>query len=43
MKLKKLIELVEFLIKGSFTGSVSIHFNQGGIAKIEKNENVVLQ
>ncbi len=39
-KLKKLFELVRELIERKFTGSITIHFSQGGIAKIDKNESL---
>lgn len=40
-KAQKITEMVSELIKEGFTGSIRINFNQGGITRIEKNEEIL--
>lgn len=42
-KFRKLHELIKCLILGFFTGKLTIHFNKGDIAKIEKNETLKIK
>ena len=37
-KLRALYDLIETLIESKFTGSLEIHFTQGGIGKVLKHE-----
>ena len=39
-KAKKIYELLIFLCKSLYNGSVVIHYNKGDIAKIEKHETL---
>lgn len=39
-KLKQLIDIISLLIIDKFSGSIEIHFSQGGIAKVIKRENI---
>lgn len=39
-KLKKLIAAIEIMIQKKLTGSMEIHFSQGGISKVIKHEEV---
>jgi len=36
----KLISFIKLLMKEKFTGSIEVHFSEGGIAKIIKHEKV---
>jgi len=38
--LQDIIKLIDTLIKMDYTGSIEIHFNQGGICKVIKHEIV---
>lgn len=40
-KTEKLIELMNDLKNKGFTGFIRINFSQGGITKIEKNEEIL--
>ncbi len=37
-KFKDLIKLLDNLVKMAYTGSIEIHFNQGGVCKVVKHE-----
>ena len=39
-KFKELIKLLDNLVKIAYTGSIEIHFNQGGVCKVVKHEIV---
>ena len=39
-KFKDLIKLLDNLVKMEYTGSIEIHFNQGGVCKVVKHEIV---
>jgi len=39
-KLQDIIKYLDNLIKMAYTGSIEIHFNQGGICKVIKHEIV---
>ena len=39
-KVQVLIALIQKLIDGKFTGSIEIHFSQGGIGKTIKHETI---
>ncbi|HET6420211.1 MAG TPA: hypothetical protein VFG19_08650 [Geobacteraceae bacterium] len=40
-KTQKINDLVKELIREEFTGSIRINFNQGGITRIEKIEEIL--
>ena len=40
MKTKDIYDKIKALIENKFTGSIEIHFTQGGIAKIVKHETI---
>jgi cell division septation protein DedD len=40
-KQEKIIELLNELKKKQFTGFIRINFSQGGITRIEKNEEIL--
>lgn len=39
-KLQDIIKLLDNLVKMAYTGSIEIHFNQGGVCKVVKHEIV---
>lgn len=39
-KFRDLLKLLDNLVKVSYTGSIEIHFNQGGICKVIKHETI---
>jgi hypothetical protein len=40
-KQEKIVELLKELKKKEFTGFIRINFSQGGITRIEKNEEIL--
>jgi hypothetical protein len=40
-KMKTVIELLDQLEKNGFTGFIRINYSQGGITKVEKNEEIL--
>ncbi len=40
-KIEKVIELLNDLNKNEFTGFIRINYSQGGITRIEKNEEIL--
>jgi cell division septation protein DedD len=40
-KIEKVVELLDDLKKKQFTGFIRINYSQGGITRIEKNEEIL--
>ena len=38
--IEKVIELLRVLQKEKFTGSIEVHFSEGGVAKVVRHETV---